>query len=80
MKYGLNPEAALKAITETPGEVFGLQRGKIKKGAEANLVMWNGDPLEPTSWATHIWIGGKPQTLLNRHRALADKYLKTLRE
>ncbi len=76
VKYGLPPEAALSAITETPAEVFKLNRGVLKRGAPANLVLWNGDPLEPTSWATRLWIQGQEKSLFNRHRALADKYLK----
>ncbi len=77
VKYGLPPEAALLAITKTPAQVFGLDRGEIKKEAVANLVLWNSDPLEPTAWAERIWISGREQTMMNRHRALAEKYLST---
>ncbi len=76
VKYGLPQEAALTAITETPAQIFGLKRGRIEKGAEANLVLWNADPLEPTSWAERIWISGQETPLLNRHRSLAEKYMK----
>lgn len=75
VKYGLKHEEALKAITETPAKIFQLPRGQIKIGAPANLVLWNADPLEPTSWAEKIWIQGQQQPIKNRHRQLAEKYL-----
>ena len=75
VKYGLSQEAAMRAITETPGEVFALNRGHLDRGVDANLVLWNSDPLEPTSWAERIWISGEEQSMMNRHRALAEKYL-----
>lgn len=75
VRYGMRPEEALKAITETPGKVFKLNRGKIAPGSLANLVLWSNDPLEPTSWAEKIWIAGEEQPLLTRQRELADKYL-----
>lgn len=75
VKYGLHPDEAMKAITLTPSNVFGLNRGEIKKGAKANIVLWSADPLEPTSVAERVWIGGEEQDMVTRHQKLAEKYL-----
>lgn len=76
VKYGMDPAQALLAITEVPSQVFSLNRGKIARGEMANLVLWSADPLEPTSWAEKVWIGGKEKNLNTRHRQLAEKYLQ----
>lgn len=79
VRYGLSPEDALTAITETPSTVFKLNRGVIAPNKVANLVLWNGNPLEPTSSPEKIWIAGKDQSLVNRQTQLAEKYLKLQR-
>lgn len=76
VKYGLSPEKALTAITKTPAKVFGLKRGQIKNGADANLVLWSASPLEPSSWAEKIWIKGSEMELSTRQIGLARKYLE----
>ena len=76
VREGLPYKAALKAITETPANVFGLEGlGKIEIGARANLVLWTGDPLELSSIPTHAWIGGQPQSLTSRQSKLRDRYM-----
>ena len=77
VKYGMDPNRAILAATKTPGKVFNLKRGEIKTGAIANLVLWSGDPMEPTSWADKVWISGKDMDLENRQSKLARKYLKS---
>lgn len=76
VKYGLSTEAAMAAITETPAEVFRLNKGKIATNMAANLVLWNADPLEPMSTPEKVWINGKDQSLSNRQQELAEKYFK----
>ncbi len=75
VRGGLAHEAALKAITETPAKVFGLNdRGVIRGGAAANLVVWSGDPLEISTAVTAVYIGGVARSLENRQTRLRDKY------
>ena len=59
--HGLPWDAALAALTSTPADVFGLgaEAGRIMPGSPADLVLWSGDPLEVTSVAEQVWIGGK---------------------
>ena len=75
VRYGMSPDKARRALTKAPAEVFGIPgRGEIVKGATANLVLWSGDPLEPTSLVKKLWINGEYIKLENRQSLLAEKY------
>lgn len=76
--HGLDRDAALRAITLSPAEVFGKAKelGSVTKGKRANLVLWSGDPLELPTVAERVWIDGREMSLDNRQRALAEKYLQ----
>lgn len=72
---GLPYEAALAAITSAPAEMFGIvDAGKIVPGALANLVVWNGDPLEVSTWATRLFIRGQEIELRSRQDLLTERY------
>ncbi|MEM9491388.1 MAG: amidohydrolase family protein, partial [Myxococcota bacterium] len=43
---GMKHEQALASITRVPAEIFGVDRGTLKPGAAADLVVWSGDPFE----------------------------------
>lgn len=75
--HGLPWDAALAAITANPAEIFGLggSRGRIEKGQVADLVLWDGDPLEVTSAADQTWIGGHAVEMRSRQTELRDRYL-----
>jgi hypothetical protein len=71
--HGLPWDAAL---TSTPADVFGLGTGagRIAVGSPADVVLWSGDPLEVTSYAEQVWIGGKPQSMRSRQTELSERY------
>ncbi len=72
---GMDHTQALESITAIPAMVFGLEdRGRIAHGAHADLVVWNGDPLELSSWATTVYIEGRPVDTTTRHDALFQRY------
>jgi hypothetical protein len=79
--HGLPWETALAAITRTPAEVFGAgqQLGSIEVGKRADLVLWNGDPLEVSTLPEQVWIDGRAVDPHNRHTELRDRYLSRLK-
>ncbi len=75
--HGLSWDAALAAITKNPAEIFGLgSHGNIAPGQMADLVLWDGDPLEVTTTATQVWIAGHAIKMRSRQTELRDRYLK----
>jgi hypothetical protein len=75
--HGLPWEAGLAAITSAPADMFGLgaTRGRIATGQFADLVLWSGDPLEVTTVAEQVWIGGRAIEMTSRQTELLDRYL-----
>ena len=72
---GMSYEAAIKGITSTPANVFNIdQRGEIKAGYFADIVIWDADPLEPSSMPEYVFINGKNIDLTSRSSRLRDRY------
>jgi imidazolonepropionase-like amidohydrolase len=59
--YGMPDEAALQMITLNPAKILGIDSrvGSIDQGKDADLVIWDGFPLELTSKADKVFIDGK---------------------
>ena len=75
MAWGLSHADALSALTAVPAQLFGLgQRGVLRPGARANVVVWTGDPLELKTRVQHLYIGGKAIPLTSRQTALRKRY------
>lgn len=74
---GLPWEEALKAITIAPARIWAIddRYGSISVGKEADLVLWDGDPLQPASTPLAVWIAGDRVTLNSRQGELARRYL-----
>lgn len=75
---GLPWEAALAALTRVPAQAFGIgdRYGSIEVGKQADLVLWSGDPLEVTSIAKQVWLGGKAMPMRSRQTQLRDRYAR----
>lgn len=60
-RFGLAPEAALAAITSEPAKILGFetQVGKIAVGLDADLVAFQGDPLQVTSAIEWVMVDGQ---------------------
>ena len=72
---GLEWDAAFAAITRTPAEIFGAEGlGVLARGAIADVVVWDGDPLEVMSAPTAVFIDGVEQPLVSRQTRLRDRY------
>lgn len=74
---GLPWETALAGLTSAPAKVFGIDAkiGSIEVGKTADLVLWNGDPLEVTTTATQVFVGGRAVPMQSRQTLLRDRYL-----
>lgn len=78
---GLPWDRGLAAITEVPAQIFGgiAERGTLERGKVADVVVWSGDPLELSSRAETVIIGGAVQSLATHQTRLLDRY-KVLRK
>ena len=73
---GLTWGQALAAITSIPAAILGESDafGSLKPGLTADLVLWDGDPLELASAPVTIYIDGKSQSLVNHQSRLRQRY------
>ena len=81
VSYGLPRAKALSAITLEPAKALGLDKdvGSIEVGKRADLVLWKGDPLELSSVAEKVFIGGVEQSLVTRQGKLVERYLERVK-
>lgn len=61
VKHGMAPADALRAITLNPAEVLGVEDrlGSIEAGKDADLVLWDGDPLDTRNRTQRVWQRGR---------------------
>ncbi|MEN3339619.1 MAG: hypothetical protein V7647_3295 [Acidobacteriota bacterium] len=80
ISYGLDRDAALRAVTLTPAEVWGVaaRYGSLEAGKDADVVVWSGDPFELTTGPEHVFIQGQEMSKATRQRQLLDRY-RTIR-
>jgi len=73
---GLSWDEAFAAISSVPAEIMdmGGQLGSLKAGRQADVVIWNGDPLELSTQVETVIIDGVDQSLSNRQMRLRDRY------
>lgn len=74
--FGLPREAALRAITLSPAEIFGVAStlGSIEVGKTATLILTNGDILDHRTSITNVIVDGQEASLDNKHLRLYEKY------
>jgi len=75
--HGLAWDKALAAITSIPAKWFGVGNsfGTLEAGMDADLVIWDGDPLEVTTSADKVFIQGKEIPMVSRQTRLRDRYM-----
>lgn len=61
VKHGLDADEALRTLTIHPAEVLGLsdRLGSLEVGKDADLVLWEGDPLDTRHHALQMWQAGR---------------------
>lgn len=76
VSHGLPHAAAIAAITTNPARIFGFgdRFGTLTAGAEADVVIWSGDPLEPLSQTVAVFVKGVEQPMTARNLLLRDRY------
>ncbi|HET9231009.1 MAG TPA: amidohydrolase family protein [Vitreimonas sp.] len=76
---GLPWDAAFAAVTRGPADIFGVgaELGRLDRNYAADVVIWDGDPLEVQSAPTAVFIGGVEQPLVSRQTRLRDRYHPT---
>ncbi len=74
---GLPYSAALAGVTLVPAKIWGMSSvGTLEVGKAADVVVWNGDPLETTTWPTAVFVGGYQQPTDYRGLKLRDRYAR----
>ena len=83
--FGMPWDAALRAVTLSAAEAFGVadRVGSLQAGREANVVVWSGDPFEPMTRAERVLVRGvdvrrpsRQDELMQRYKTLPPTYRK----
>jgi imidazolonepropionase-like amidohydrolase len=76
---GLPWDEALRAVTLTPAEIFGVAdtMGSLQPGRQADVVVWDGDPFEFATRAEHVFVRGQESTERSREQMLTDRYKRS---
>jgi len=76
VSYGMDPDAALRAVTLGAATILGIQDryGSLEVGRVADVVVWSGDPFEFSTSVRHVWIRGREIPLTSRQTDLLQRY------
>lgn len=60
VKNGMDRTSALRAVTITPAKILGIDQrcGSVEVGKDADLVLFDGDPLDVMTNVKAVWIDG----------------------
>jgi imidazolonepropionase-like amidohydrolase len=74
--FGLSKEDALKSVTLFPAQILGVadKLGSIEVGKMANVVVTDGDILEPRTNIKYLFINGRMLPLTSRHTELFESF------
>jgi len=74
--FGLPAEAALRAITLSPAEIFGVadRMGALDVGKDADVFVATGDIMDTRTQVTHVFVDGVAQSLETRHTRLFREF------
>ena len=64
VRYGLSKDVALAAVTLRAAEILGIDDrvGSLRPGRDADLVVWSGDPFDPTTRPVAVYVSGEEVT------------------
>ena len=74
--YGLDRDAALRAVTLEPARVWGVadRLGSLEPGKDGDVVVWSGDPFELTTSVERVFINGVEMPKDTRQKQLLERY------
>ncbi len=74
--FGLSKEDALKSVTLYPAQILGIadKLGSLENGKTANIVVTDGDLLEPRTSVKYLFINGRLLPLTSRHTELFERF------
>ena len=73
---GMSYTGAIMALTSNVAESFNIpERGRLQQGMKADLVIWEGDPLEPSTFPSKVYINGNDMGLSTRSSRLTERYV-----
>jgi imidazolonepropionase-like amidohydrolase len=74
--HGMPWDAAFAAVSRAPADLFGVgdRLGRLARGYVADVVIWDGDPLDVTSAPDAVFIEGVEQPMVSRQTRLRDRY------
>jgi imidazolonepropionase-like amidohydrolase len=74
--FGLGKDEALKSVTLYPAQILGIadRYGSIETGKVANIVVADGDILDPRTNIKYLFINGRLLPLTSRHTELYDAF------
>lgn len=80
--WGLDPQAALAAITLRPAQILGIadRLGSLEVGKDATLLVTDGPLFELSSRVERAFLGGRQLDLSNKQIRLAEKYRARYRQ
>ena len=59
--HGMSEADVLRAVTLSPAETLGVagRMGSLDVGKDADVVVFDGNPLSIRTWATRVYVGGQ---------------------
>ena len=59
--HGMSEADVLRAVTLSPAEALGVadRMGSLEVGKDADVVVFDGDPLSIRTWASQVYVGGR---------------------
>jgi imidazolonepropionase-like amidohydrolase len=77
VKYGLDRDTALRALTINPARILGLadRLGSLEPGKDGDVVVWSGDPLDVLSRVERAFMDGREiYTATDGDPVFAERY------
>lgn len=76
---GLDWDAALRAITLAPAEIYGVSDtvGSLEVGKAGDVVIWPADPFELSTYPEQVLINGESVPMISRQTLLRDRYMQS---